>query len=371
VLEGIGRGMTILLVGSAGVGKSTLAAQAAFTIARQLGKRLYWLDADQLKWELIEEAFLRARCSPHEMAGQIIPLYKEHSNGMPDPASAFAVVPSDGVLVLDSLEAWAPRGDKQALEVLRMLRIHPARVKIVVAATNAGGSVAGDGELERAGDATVFVERTQIRVGKCRWTIGAAWARCGVGGLEVERLDDAGPGTGTPVPREGTAPEPDFSLDAIVMAAGWSVREIEGYRARLRAHGVPRDTILGWDRAVDEQRAVLGEVATGVVSLTRTDSTALSESTEAAYAKLMRSWPWKEPVRAKAIAEALRAPGFGDLDGALHDLLGALFASTLSASDIGNALKIVRDVNLDGMRLTRALDRKGVASWRLVRADEI
>jgi len=37
VLEGIGRGMTILLVGTAGVGKSTLAAQAGFTVARQLG----------------------------------------------------------------------------------------------------------------------------------------------------------------------------------------------------------------------------------------------------------------------------------------------------------------------------------------------
>jgi MoxR-like ATPase len=38
--------MTILLVGPAGVGKSTLAAQAGFVIARQLGRPLYWLDAE-------------------------------------------------------------------------------------------------------------------------------------------------------------------------------------------------------------------------------------------------------------------------------------------------------------------------------------
>jgi MoxR-like ATPase len=36
-LEGIARGMVVMLVGTAGVGKSTLAAQAGFMIARQLG----------------------------------------------------------------------------------------------------------------------------------------------------------------------------------------------------------------------------------------------------------------------------------------------------------------------------------------------
>src|SRR5271166_903391 len=139
---------------------------------------------------------------------------------MPDFDRACARVPEDGVLVVDSLEAWAPRGDKQALELLRVLRAHPARVKLVVAATNAAGGVAGDGELERAGDATVFVDRTQIRVRKCRWTIGTTWARRGPGGLDVERLGDAGKpatsGGSTNPPALGE--EPDFSIEFIEVA---------------------------------------------------------------------------------------------------------------------------------------------------------
>src|SRR6185312_8366765 len=95
----------------------------------------------------------------------VIPIHEEDEDGMPDFERACAWVPADGVLVADSLESWAPRSDKQALQLLRLPRTHPARVKLVVAASNAAGGVAGDAELERAGDATVFVERTQIRVG--------------------------------------------------------------------------------------------------------------------------------------------------------------------------------------------------------------
>ncbi len=50
---------------------------------------------------------------------------------------------------------------------------------------------------------------------------------------------------------------PDFSPETIAAAACWSVRELESYRAQLRARGVPRDSIEGWNLAVLEARQAL------------------------------------------------------------------------------------------------------------------
>jgi hypothetical protein len=310
-LEGIGRGMVVMLVGTAGVGKSTLAAQAGFMIARQLGGRLYWLDADQLKDELIEETFRRARCPPEGLKGRIIPIYEQHENGMPDFRRACARVPEDGVQVVDSLEAWAPRGDKQALEMLRVLRAHPCRVKLVIAATNAAGGVAGDGELERAGDATVFVERTRIRVGKCRWTIGSTWARFGPGGLQVERLDEGEETVGAPSTATAT----------------------QGAPADPHTFGDPR----------------------------------LSQSERIVLARVLRWWPltWSL-VTAREIVEAVERDQMDELGAALREFSGA---GELNATNVGYALRCVKDKPLNGMMLTSEFDRKAkIARWSVVHA---
>ena len=63
------------------------------------------------------------------------------------------------------------------------------------------------------------------------------------------------PPTVAPVP--AAAPAPDFSREFIALAAGWGVREIEGYKATLRAQQVPRDSIEGWLAAVREARGEL------------------------------------------------------------------------------------------------------------------
>jgi energy-coupling factor transporter ATP-binding protein EcfA2 len=303
-LEGIGRGMVVMLAGTAGVGKSTLAAQAGFVIARQTGACLYWLDADQLKEELIEETFYRARCPPDGLAGRIFPVHDEREDGMPDFRRACARVPENGVAVIDSLEAWAPRGDKQALELLRVLRAHPCRVKLVVAATNASGGVAGDGELERACDATVFVERMHLRVGKCRWTIGTTWTRRGPGGLEVERAQD--------------------------------------------------------DDAMDEASEVVAEDAPAP------GRAWLSERERAALDKLMRWWPpmWKR-VTAREIVDAVAYGGLDDLADALRELSNA---NELNPLNVGYALRWVKDRPLNGRALTSEIDRKTKrARWGVVR----
>lgn len=99
------------------------------------------------------------------------------------------------------------------------------------------------------------------------------------------------------------------------------------------------------------------------------DEAPLPERAAAAHARLLRIWPWKESMRANTIAQALLVPGLEDLGGALHELLGKADDSPLTANEVGNALKIVRDVIVDGRKLTRDLDRKGIARWRLVICD--
>jgi hypothetical protein len=312
VLEGIGRGMVVMLAGTAGVGKSTLAAQAGFVIARQTGACLYWLDADQLREELIEETFYRARCPPDGLAGRVFPVHEAREDGLPDFRRACARVPENGVAVIDSLEAWAPRGDKQALELLRVLRAHPCRVKLVVAATNAAGGVAGDGELERACDATVFVERAHLRVGKCRWTIGATWARRGPGGLEVERMNDEG------------------AMDDV---------------SEEEAEEAPAAAPVAGDASGD---------------------TCLSERERTALAKLLRWWPptWKR-MTARQIIDALAYGGLEDLGEALRELADA---SELTPANVGYALRWVKDKPLNGKALKSELDRKTrIARWGVVR----
>jgi hypothetical protein len=87
-------------------------------------------------------------------------------------------VPQDAlVMVVDSLETWAPRSDKARGELLRALRKHGCRFKFVIAAAKADGTLAGDGLLERAWDASLFVQKKIIRTGKCRWSGESTWER--------------------------------------------------------------------------------------------------------------------------------------------------------------------------------------------------
>ena len=222
-------------------------------------------------------------------------------------------MPEDGVLVVDSLEAWAPRGDKQALELLRVLRAHQCRVKLVVAASNASGGVAGDGELERACDATVFVDQTQIRVGKCRWAIGTTWIRSGPGGLAVERMYDA-----------------DDTADS------------------------------EWPTAAT-QAAIVGP------QTDRQRGGQLSESERVALARMLQWWPptWAL-VTAREIVDAVQRDALDELGEALRDLSGA---SDLNPTNVGHALRWVKEKPLNGKMLTSELDRKAkIARWRVVRA---
>ena len=173
VVGGFAHGKIHAVLGSAGAGKSTLAAQAASAIAGRHGAPLWWLDGDQNSMGLVLRSFALARSEPHNLR---VPQAEEGAD-LPWQR-AFELVPQDAlVMVVDSLETWAPRSDQARGELLRALRMHGCRFKFVIAAAKADGSVAGAGLLERAWDASIFVEKKAIRTGKCRWSGESTWER--------------------------------------------------------------------------------------------------------------------------------------------------------------------------------------------------
>jgi hypothetical protein len=173
VVGGFAHGKIHAILGSAGAGKSTLAAQAASAIAGRHGAPLWWLDGDQNSMGLVRRSFALAGSEPHHLR---VP---QAEDGADLPwETAFQVVPQDAlVMVVDSLETWAPRSDQARGQLLRALRKHGCRYKLVIAAAKADGTLAGDGLLERAWDASIFVQKKVIRVGKCRWSGESTWER--------------------------------------------------------------------------------------------------------------------------------------------------------------------------------------------------
>jgi hypothetical protein len=368
LLGGIYRGALVLVVGAAGAGKSTFSAELAAVAATCLDSSIYWLDRDQKHPELVRACFATLGTEDSFSRVKLVqpPTLMPREWGI---VEALALVPSDAaILILDSLETWGVN-DTIRLAVLDRVKEHPARLKIVIAGTNAEGGVAGVGALERADDATVYVEIKDglhtIRRGKCRWppcesALERAAARASV-------APDEYAAEGSPAGRmRSTVHEPDFSIEAIERAASWSVREIEGYRARLRTHGVPRDTLLGWDRAVAEHKATTQRAAEAPRVLQSADP--LPERTLAAYAAVLRCWPsnWDRGVRISEILKAIERDSLDDLASALRNLAGTRDGLP-SAIEIGNALKWMRDQSIEGMTLTRSLDRNRIALWRVVR----
>lgn len=166
---GLMRGGVLLVGGLAGAGKSTLAAELGAIVAEAVGGLVYWLDRDQRNPALIHETFARTCSSRARLA---IVQEREPTDPLHVPLtwrSALSMVPAGAAcVVVDSLETWADRA-RERHELLRELRVKDARVKVVIAPTNALGGVAGERSLPRAGDATITVTDEALIVDKCRW----------------------------------------------------------------------------------------------------------------------------------------------------------------------------------------------------------
>jgi energy-coupling factor transporter ATP-binding protein EcfA2 len=367
LLGGIYRGALVLVVGAAGAGKSTYSAELAAFVATQLDSSIYWLDRDQKHPDLVRACFATLGVDTSFRRVKLVqpPTLMPREWGI---AQALELVPPDAaVIVIDSLETWGAN-DTIRLALMDRVKEHPARLKLVIAGTNAEGGVSGIGALERADDATVYVEikdgKHTVRLGKRRWPPCEAAVIRAEFHATTAREEDLAEGS-LSGKRRAEVREPDFSLDAIAQAACWSVREIEAYRARLRAQGVPRDTILGWDRCVEEHKTAKPIAVTPVRTAPIEDT--LPERIRMAYEKLLRSWPpsWNRGVRMSEIVNAIERDGLDELAAALRELAGTNERMP-SAHALGNALKWVRGRSVEGRKLTRVLDRNGIALWSVV-----
>jgi predicted ATP-dependent serine protease len=160
-LGGIVIGYKILVGGKPGVGKSTLAAELAAEMAKNLNAIAFWLDAEQ-NTDVVRELFLRTNSSPD----RVVRVSKTNGAGWRE---AFASVPKDGaVMVVDSLQRWAPQFREQTALLEALNDVAPTA--IVVSHFNKAGRFAGPVGNEYDVDATVIVSDKRVDVTKCRWS---------------------------------------------------------------------------------------------------------------------------------------------------------------------------------------------------------
>jgi predicted ATP-dependent serine protease len=167
-LGGVVPGRKIAIGGEPGAGKSTVCAELASKMAEKLGGLAYWLDAEQDR-ALVDALFARTK-SPTRYVRRI----GQHPD---DPAKppiswrdAFAAVPpSAAVMVIDSVQAWTNDSQREQSELLQTVRTLSPTV-LVISHFTKQGRFAGSRRVRYDVDATVAVERTAIRLEKCRWT---------------------------------------------------------------------------------------------------------------------------------------------------------------------------------------------------------
>jgi predicted ATP-dependent serine protease len=160
-LGGVVLGSKILVGGKPGAGKSTLAAELAAEMAKELNALTFWLDAEQ-NTELVAELFPRTNSS----VDRIIRVSKTNGAGWRD---AIASVPADAALVvIDSLQRWAPQYREQTALLEALADVRPT--SMVISHFNKAGRFAGPVGNEYDVDATVIVTEKRVDVTKCRWS---------------------------------------------------------------------------------------------------------------------------------------------------------------------------------------------------------
>ena len=263
LLGGIMRGAVILIVGKGGAGKSTATAELMAHASLYWSGQVWWLDADQRDTALVRTCFQTAGFEDLFTEEGRVMLLEERPLRYTWAEAIEATPPDAPLLVVDSLEAWA-RTQTDQLDLLLGLRTHPAYIKVVISGTNKRGQVSGVEALARAGDATVYAERSEagehrLRFDKRRWQpCDAARAR----GAGIPRPPEP-PAAASPsaeaegAPSASPEPEwPDYSPAFIRQAAGWDSREWGSYLAELRRRNVPRATIEEWRAVVEEYQAL-------------------------------------------------------------------------------------------------------------------
>ena len=121
-----------------------------------------------------------------------------------------------------------------------------------MAAAKADGTLAGDGLLKRAWDASIFVQKKIIRTGKCRWSDESTWERYrdrpGGARLNVRRIvdedeDDDGPAVLDREPEPVRKPDEGRPLGRLGASPGGSrpASNVRGAHSRKRPEKAGRE----------------------------------------------------------------------------------------------------------------------------------
>lgn len=166
-LDGVVLGRTVLVGGLQGAGKSTLAAELASRMAAKLHGLAYWLDAE-MSMQLVAALFARTGSSTANV--RRVPKKPDATSSRAISwREALAAVPPDAaVVVVDSIQRWAPRASDQTalLDAIAML----APTVLAISHANKKGEIAGSNANQHDADAICVVSPTQIVTTKSRWT---------------------------------------------------------------------------------------------------------------------------------------------------------------------------------------------------------
>ena len=170
-LGGVVPGMTLLVWGLPGAGKSTLAAELAAAMVSAMKGVCYWLDMEQLNRSLIKACFTRTR-SPTDRVRVISARSPRDPQYTPVTwrDALAAVRPSRrSVVVVDSLQTWAGPSYREQTALMKAVQVLGPTI-LVISHANKKGEASGRSTNQHSGDANITVGRTEITVTKCRWS---------------------------------------------------------------------------------------------------------------------------------------------------------------------------------------------------------
>jgi hypothetical protein len=161
-------------------------------------------------------------------------------------------------------------------------------------------------------------------------------------------------------------------IEFVEAAGRWSVREFEPYRARLRAQGVPTDSLIGRDRAVDEREALghgvrllvvrspEGEEERGLARAA-TDRSGLRQGPQFCGRELSCQVRWKHHEADRRAAEATSAlmpayPRWAREDRAFLTYVGRLWArqGRTRVLDLGSGLPELPPARIERARAAKS-----------------
>ncbi len=167
-LGGLVLGSTVLVGGLQGAGKSTVCAELAAVMARDLGGLAYWLDAEMTR-ALLADVFRRTS-SPLDRIRRV-PRRPDPDEPILRPIGwreALRAVPPDAVVVvIDSIQRWANGYKEQSALLESMAKLTPT--VLAISHTNKRGQIAGPNAHQHDGDAVVIVKQREIIATKSRW----------------------------------------------------------------------------------------------------------------------------------------------------------------------------------------------------------